>query len=38
VPASTHGDFQLVEMLLGLTIGGMAILLTFPVVAGRRPS
>lgn len=38
VPASTYGDFQLVDGVLSLVIGGSAILLTFPIVARRRPS
>ncbi len=38
VPASTYGDFKLVDMVLSLTVGGIAILLTFVVVARRRPS
>jgi hypothetical protein len=38
VPASAYGDFQAVEMTLGLVIGGLALLLTFPVVARRRPA
>jgi hypothetical protein len=38
VPASAYGHFQLVEAVLGLAIGGTAVLLTFPVVARRRPS
>lgn len=38
VPASSFGHFQLVETVLGLVIGGVALLLTFLVVARRRPS
>ena len=38
VPAESFGHFQVVETILGLAIGGAAILLTFPVVARRRPS
>lgn len=38
VPASAYGHFQTVETILGLLIGGAAVLLTFPVVARRRPS
>lgn len=38
VPASAYGHFQTVEAILGLAIGGVAILLTVPVVARRRPS
>lgn len=38
VPASAYPHFQTVEAILGLAIGGVAILLTFPVVARRRPS
>ena len=38
VPASAYGHFQTVETILGLLVGGAAILLTFPVVARRRPS
>lgn len=37
VPASSYGHFQTVDAILGLAIGGVAILLTFPVVARRRP-
>jgi hypothetical protein len=38
VPASAYAHFQLVEAILGLAIGGAATLLTFPIVARRRPS
>ena len=38
VPASAYPHFQTVEAVLGLLIGGAAILLAFPVVARRRPS
>jgi hypothetical protein len=38
VPASTYSDFQLAETLLGGAVGGLAILLTFPVVARRKPA
>lgn len=38
VPASTYPDFQLVELSLDAAIGGAAFILTFPVVARRRPS
>jgi len=38
VPASTYPDFQLAELAADGAIGGVAFLLTFPVVARRRPS
>ena len=38
VPASTYPDFQLMELAVNTGIGGAAFLLTFPVVARRRPS
>lgn len=38
VPGSTYPDFQLAELALDAGIGGAAFLLTFPVVARRRPS
>lgn len=38
VPASTYPDFQLMELAVNAGIGGAAFLLTFPVVARRRPS
>jgi hypothetical protein len=37
VPASAYPVFQNAETILGLAIGGIALLLTFPVVAHRRP-
>lgn len=38
VPASAYPQFQFVDAVLSLAIGGAAILLTFPIVARRRPS
>jgi hypothetical protein len=38
VPASTYPDFELMELAVDGAIGGVAFLLTFPVVARRRPS
>ena len=38
VPAATYPDFQLAELAVNAGIGGAALLLTFPVVARRRPS
>lgn len=38
VPASAYGHFQAVETILGLAIGAAALLLTFPLVARRRPT
>jgi hypothetical protein len=38
VPAATYPDFQLAELAVDGAIGGVAFLLTFPVVARRRPS
>lgn len=38
VPASTYPDFQLAELAIDAAVGGAAFLLTFPVVARRRPS
>ncbi|MDQ3552816.1 MAG: hypothetical protein M3395_00180 [Chloroflexota bacterium] len=38
VPASTYPDFQLAELAVDAGIGGAAFILTFPVVARRRPS
>ncbi len=38
VPASRYGDYVAVDTLASLLVGGLAILLTFPVVARRRPS
>jgi hypothetical protein len=38
VPASTYPDFQQAELAVDGAIGGVAFLLTFPVVARRRPS
>lgn len=38
IPASAYGDFQLVDTILSLAIGGAALALTFPIVARRRPS
>ncbi len=38
VPASTYPDFQLAELAIDAAIGGAAFVLTFPVVARRRPS
>ena len=38
VPASAYGDFQLMDAILSLIIGSAALLLTFPVIARRRPS
>lgn len=37
VPASSYGHFQAVESALGLAIGGLALLVAFPVVSRRRP-
>ncbi len=37
VPSSTLSAFQAVETAVGLTIGGGALMLTFPVLARRRP-
>ena len=37
VPASAYPVFQNVETILGFLIGGVALLLIFPVVARRRP-
>ncbi len=38
VPASTYPDFQMAELAIDAAVGGAAFLLTFPVVARRRPS
>ena len=38
VPAATYPDFQLAELAVDGAIAGVAFLLTFPVVARRRPS
>ncbi len=38
VPAATYPDFQLAELALDAAVGGAAFILTFPVVARRRPS
>jgi hypothetical protein len=38
VPASRYPEFQMVETVLGSAAGGLAIMLTFPVVARRKPS
>ena len=38
VPASRFGDYVSVDTVLSLLIGGIAIALTFPVVARRRPA
>jgi hypothetical protein len=38
VPASAYGHFQAVETGLGLAIGLLALLVTFPVVSRRRPT
>jgi len=38
VPAATYPDFQLMELTVDAGIGGAALVLTFPVVARRRPS
>jgi hypothetical protein len=38
VPASEYPAFQAAETALGLGVGSLAILLTFPVVVRRKPS
>jgi len=38
VPDRDYPEFELVETVVGLLIGGVAILLTFPVVQRRRPT
>lgn len=38
VPAASYGHFQAVETALGLAIGGLALLVTFPLVSRRRPT
>jgi len=38
VPASTYPDFLLAELAIDAAVGGAAFILTFPVVARRRPS
>ncbi len=38
VPAATYPDFQQAELAVDGVIGGVAFILTFPVVARRRPS
>ena len=38
VPAARFGDYVTLDTLASLLVGGLAILLTFPVVARRRPS
>ncbi len=37
VPQSARGDIERAEVAAGLAVGSLAILLTFPVVARRRP-
>lgn len=37
VRRSHYGDYALVDTLMSLLVGGAALLLTFPVVARRRP-
>jgi hypothetical protein len=38
VPASAYPDYQNAELLLSGVLGAACFLLTFPVVARRRPS
>ncbi|MCY7417083.1 MAG: hypothetical protein LH650_01055 [Chloroflexi bacterium] len=38
VPASRYGDYVAADIALSLLIGGLAVLLTFPIVTRRRPS
>ncbi len=38
VPAARYGDYATVDTLASLLVGGLAILLTFPIVTRRRPS
>ncbi|MFN8518859.1 MAG: hypothetical protein U0667_05585 [Chloroflexota bacterium] len=37
VPGSAFGDLERTETLVTIALGGLAILLAFPIVARRRP-